>query len=163
MSTDSHQRSVEVTAVSDALDRQGDKEGDKTHSYTHCLGHQRGLAATTVQVRGSELQGRVAPSAAQSVHSARCGMGRLCTLGERSASLSSRRLQSPAQGGRRITVTQLQPRRKQSDGWVAGFVSARCSRRTSGDVGHLYPYEESEAPDSGAPIAPDRKSTNKLK
>lgn len=39
-----------------------------THADTHCLGQQGGLAATTVLVRGSKLQQKVAPSAAPSVH-----------------------------------------------------------------------------------------------
>lgn len=54
--------------------RQGDTQKDITHTRTHahrdthCLGQQGGLAATTVLVRASKLQQKVAPSAAPSVH-----------------------------------------------------------------------------------------------
>lgn len=156
MSTDRHQRSVEITTVSDTLENTDRETKRETkHTHTRCLGHRRGLAATTAQVRDSELQESVAPSAAQSVHRARCGMGRLRTQGERSASLSSRHLKTPAQRREtkclQITVAYLQPRRKQSQGWAQG------SRRISGDVGHLYPHEEHDAPGSGALIAADTK------
>lgn len=140
MSTDRHQRSVEITTVSDTLENTDRETKRETkHTHTRCLGHRRGLAATTAQVRDSELQESVAPSAAQSVHRARCGMGRLRTQGERSASLSSRHLKNPARRREteclQITVAHLQPGRKQSQGWASGCVSAglsedqrRCSR-----------------------------------
>lgn len=45
---------------------------------------------------------------------------------------------------------------------VVGFVSTRGSRRTSGDVEHLYPHQERDAPTAGALIPAATKSTNKL-
>lgn len=97
------------------------------HTHTHCLGHRGGLAAATVQVRGSELWERVAPSAAPSAHRARRGMGGLRTQGERGDSPST-----PAQRREKmcpqISASHLQPRRKLS----GGSLSDLCQRGALG-------------------------------
>lgn len=151
--------------MSDTLENT-DRETKRETKHTHarCLGHRRGLAATTARVTGSELQESVAPSAAQSVHRARCGMGRLRTQGERSASLSSRHLETPAQRREtkclQITVAHLHPRRKQSQGCASGCGSAGLSEDQR-HVGHLYPQEERAAPGSGALIPRTQHFKNK--
>lgn len=129
------------------------------HTHTRCLGHRRGLAATTAQVRDSELQESVAPSAAQSVHRALCGMGRLRTQGERSGSLSSRHLKAPAPR-RETKCLQITVVETTSKG-VAGLGVRLCKCGALGGSAavfpHLYPHEERDAPGSGALIAADAK------
>lgn len=164
MSADRHQRSVEITKVSDTLENTNRETKRETkHTHTHCLGHRGGLAAATVQVRSSELQERVAPSAAPSAHRARRGMG-----GGYARKVSAATHCPPLRHGGRRCARKYQPRicshveNYRGGGFVVGFVSTRGSRRTSGDVEHLYPHQERDAPTRGALIPAATKSTNKL-